>query len=293
MTKCQWVASDQPRELEDGSECPDLHCGSCGHRHVRPGVLTCPSCVGDVRDDLRTIADKAAELPEEAEVRGIDSEAADLAGPAADPEQWRQRGRYGHRWHEDAKVGEEHPLWVLGTWDMVVREHLSQPTTLRLTIDRAADYLAGQLTGLAQDGDFPFDVLRREVRACRGHLEDVLRDGEQRDTGAPCMTCRIPLVREWGILAHADGWRCPQCREFSTDAQYRFAVMQVHRAEAEWLTDVEMQERTGVKAATVRSWSRPIEDGEPLVAKRQDSGRVVYRVADVEYAAQAKGMMSA
>jgi hypothetical protein len=177
---------------------------------------------------------------------------------------------------------------VLGSWDMLVTEHYGQLERItRVTITDAAGYLARNLSDLAQDADFAFEELARELRACRSHLEAVLHDGEQVDTGAPCMTCGVPLRREWGKLVKADGWRCPRCRAFSTEDQYRFAVAHLHREEATHLTAGEMEIRTGVTASTVRAWA-----SKGRVAKRRDSERTVYAVADVLRHAERAGLVS-
>lgn len=293
---CRFVATDQPRAIKSrhADDCPERawhaplawadcqgcdpcplrHCGTCGHRHV--DRLTCPTCVGEAREHLAFIRASDDSLLTEATHKGVDSEAADLHGAAARPEAWRQRRRHGFTPHADDVVGETHPLWVLGTWDLLIAEHYGHRRTGRLTIDSAAGYLASNLSDLAQDDDFAFEDLARDLRICASHLEAVLHDGEQVDTGAPCMTCGAPLERTWGLLAAADGWRCPRCRTESTESQYRFAVMHLHREEAEWLTDRDMELRTGVKAGTVREWAR-----RGHVDKRHDSGRVVFRVAQV------------
>jgi hypothetical protein len=307
MTACRFVATDQPRALRGQHEpgCPETswraplswidcdgcapctrrHCGTCGHRHVEQ--LTCPVCVGEAREHLSAIRTNARHLLGEAVHRGVESEAAHLEGPAAQPEAWRQRRRHGFRPHEDDVVGETHPLWVLGTWDLLVTEHYDHHRTGRVSVDSAAAYLAVNLSELAQDEDFAFEDLARDLRSCSGHLEDVLHDSAQADTGAPCMTCGVPLERTWGKLQAGDGWRCPRCRVTSTEEQYRFAVMQLHRDEAAWLTDRDMELRTGVKATTVRSWARA-----SLVAKRLDAGRTVYDVAHVLDVARGKGLIA-
>jgi len=275
MSACKWAGSEQPRELPNGDPCPEAHCLVCGHRHV--DELTCPACIGSTRDDLAEVARLDMQLLTEAIHRGVESEAAMLEGAVADANAWRQRRRYGYRDHADDRLGENAPLWVLGTWDLLVTEHYGHTRTRRVTVPSAAKYLASNLTELAQDGDFAFEDLARGVRQCRAHLEAVLHDGEQRDTGAPCMTCGVPLERVWGSSELGDGWRCPRCREKSTEDQYRFAVAHLHREEADHLTDRDMEIRTGVKAATVRKWA---ERGQ--VRRRLDSGRVLYDVSDVE-----------
>jgi hypothetical protein len=245
----------------------------------------CPSCLGTTRDHLAEIRRLASDpLVGEALAKGIDSEAADLLGPAANPKQWRQRGDYGHRYEPDSRVGEQHPLWVLGWFDLIVTEHQGHRRTQRITVASAADYLDRNLHFLAADIEFDFADMANTLADCRVHLEQVLHDGEQRETGAPCMTCRVPLELVRG--EREDRWRCPRCREQSTDDQYRFAVMHLHRENAEWLTDRDMEIRTGVKAGTVRKWA---ERG--TVTRRRDSGRTVYDVAAVEGEARRRGLL--
>lgn len=316
---CYWVASDQPRMIRNrhGEECPGeipptppfawVECGGCqpcptphclvGWRkpeRIPEGFepcethaeSVCPSCLAITRDHLAEIR-RLSSLPlvAEALTKGIDSEAADLLGPAADPKQWRQRGDHGHRYEPDSRVGEQHPLWVLGWFDLIVTEHQGHARTQRITIATASDYLSRNLHFLAADIEFDFADMANTLADCRTHLEQVLHDGEQRETGAPCMTCRVPLEL---VRGDSDCWRCPRCKEQSTEDQYRFAVMHLHRENAEWLTDKEMQLRTGVKAGTVREWAR-----RELVKRTRDSGRVVYLVDDVERVATEKGMMTA
>ena len=258
--------------------CPRPHCGVCGIRHVEQ--LTCPSCIGDVRTDIADIARMAPRAYFEAIAVGTESEAAHLAGPVAQPEAWRQRRRAGYR--DDAVVrtksggiiGEEHPLWVLGTWDLQVTEHYNHRRTQRVGIDSAAAYLTANLSRLAQDPDFAFEDLATDVRAGRGHLEDVLHEGEQIETGAPCMTCRVPLTLVRGV--GEDQWKCARCKQTSTDAQYRYAVMHLHREHAPWVTAAEVEFMTGIKPATLR---KRVERGE--LTSRRDSGRTVYEAAAI------------
>ena len=303
---CYYVGSDRPRmirgeHLEIGCECPG--CLPCAHSHCRICTVahaagTCPECMAEVRDSLHEIGRMCDALPEEVENRGVDGEAMMLLGPAADPEARGHLqasinvGRVPEDYLEEAD-GELHPLFVLGTWDMLVRDVLEHDETEgKLTIAEAIDYLDRQLSYLGGFEDLPFEDLARDLRKCANHMERVLHDGEQVDRGAPCMTCRVLLRREWGKLATADGWRCPKCREFRDDSDYRLNVAELHRGNAEWLTDREMELRTGVRTGTIREWARDRDDRPALVDKRRDSGRVVYLVADVERVAREKGMMA-
>ena len=71
---------------------PLHHCTGrtrCTH-HIDTDVMVCPRCVGIVRQALTDIERLYALLPEEAIHQGVDSEAANLAGPA-DPIGWSER----------------------------------------------------------------------------------------------------------------------------------------------------------------------------------------------------------
>ena len=301
LPKCRYVASDLPRILPgrhdaaclgdcDGCEiCPEPHCRVCRRVHADQ---SCAECIAVSRDELRSIAVLCDALPAEAEVRGVEGEAMMLLGPAADPEAWGHHvasayaGRIPSYFLEDAR-DERHPVFVLGSWEMIYREHFEQPTDLKATLPRLVAYLDRQLHHMAAEELIPFEDFARDIRTCRAHLESVLHAGEQRDTGAPCMRCNVSLVRTWGKAEKADGWQCPRCHEWSSEDQYRFAVAHLHREEATHLTDRDYEIRTGVKAATVRSWAR-----SGYVTRRQDSGRTVYAVADVMTRAKSVGLVS-
>ena len=241
MSKCKWAGSDQPRELPNGDSCPERHCGTCGHRHVEQ--LTCPECVGQAREDIGEIVKLDAKMLTEAVHKGVESEAAMLDSAPADPSAWRQRRRYGYRDGAEVRtkdggiVGENHPLWVLGTWDLLVTEHYGHHRTQRVTVERAAKYLGANLTDLAQDADFAFEDLARDVRQCRAHLEAVLHDQNLGDiANVGCFECGEKLERKVIDRKPAtkkspevlggfdDKWTCQGCRLTYTYAEYNFAL---------------------------------------------------------------------
>ena len=231
---CRWNGSDQPRVLSDGEACPERHCGTCGRRHVKE--LNCPTCVGETRTDLIDIVKRAAQLPSEATEKGINSEAAMLDGATADVAAWRQRRTYGYRDVTDHdkfgnlvfpdRLGENSPLWVLGTWDLLVTEHYGHKRTKRITLERARDYLAANLTDLAQDPDFPFSDMAADFRRCRSHLEDVVHDERHGDfANVGCFECGGDLERRLTEKAgFEDHWTCQRCHRRYTYAEYNFAL---------------------------------------------------------------------
>lgn len=313
---CRFVASDQPRVINrrhdddcPGEECKgclpctEPHCVVCGKEHHEGA---CPACAGEAREDLEAIRTLSHSLPSEARNRGIDSEAMALMLPAADPEAWghittsvlvgrlpegylrcdRCKNPWPCQKHAD---GELHPLFVLGTWEMVWRDALDHEVDgdRVATIEDAARYLGQQLTYMADYEHAPFEDFARDLRRCRKHLESVLHDGEQVDRGAPCLKCKRPLTRTWGKSEAEDGWECKPCHASSNQAQYSFAMKAEYIDRAPWLTDADMETRTEVKAATVRSWAR---DDVALVRKQLHSQRTVYSVIDVQNVAESKGV---
>jgi len=323
---CRWAGPESPRLLRahlpacDSAACggcqpcPERHCRRCNREHVTVDGIgtdqTCGDCLAETRDNLEHCW-VTPELVAEALIAGVASEAAMLIGPtAADLDVWQRRHRLivnaamaapdephhpAHRallaWMEDCR-DERHPLWVLGTWEQRVRDHLNQPAPKRAPVTAAAarTYLDGHLTRLAHDENFEFDDLARELADCRTHLEEVARNSRRPETGAPCLTCRVPLERTWGKIATADGWTCPRCKETSTETQYRLAVSQAHQDLADELPLKQLAERIGVTFTRVRHWSVPtrhvsrehgVTTSDPKIKpSRMLNGRKVYRVAD-------------
>ena len=251
---CRWDREAEDYLMPDGQPCrvddygdPTSHCTArrnCSW-HVGRGELTCGRCMAGVRQDLRWIASLSALMLTQAIVDGLDSEAANLAGPAADPEAWTWRkvaARQGKAWHvsliEDDD--ERHPLRVLGTWDRMIREDYDQPTDERLTVNSAAAYLERTLHRIAHDPEQDFPLLAREVKKCRQHLEAVLHNDDKPDRGAPCPACieergkgprlQRRYAERWQAVDDSlDEWVCPANREHRwSEADYRRWVADVY-----------------------------------------------------------------
>lgn len=307
---CRYAGDDKPRMVKDRHDdaCPGEGCKGCqpcerDHCFVQwhdddgdcetHAATVCPSCVAKVREHLTTLVELAGyPLLEQALAEGdTDDEVANLLGPTANPAQWRQRSNYGHIYEPDSRLGwHTHPEGVLGWFDMLITEHLGHQRSGKITITSAADYIDRNLHFLAADVEFDFNDLAVALRDCRRHVERVLHAGDQIERGAPCMTCRKPLTRIYAgrelpwknrdgsrSPAAEDGWACGRCRESRSEAEYRLNVADEHRKEADWLGTADMIERTGVTRGSLTGWA-----SKGLVKKRTQSGRVVYRVADVK-----------
>lgn len=324
MKRCHWDtdlgwltpehrADCNQHDCEGCRPCPKTHCamrGRCpNHVNAEAGLITCPGCIGKVRGDLRAIEHLSDHLMLEAIERGVDSEPAVLAGPAADPEasMWR-RITQTPKLHTLDPADDQHPLTVLGTWDFMLREDYDQPTALTVTVARSAAYIGGLLDRVAQDDEQDFELLAAELRACRSHLEDVMGDSRTPERGAPCPACRVEdkhaprLVKHWERRTEeyaegnedrawtGDRWECPRCKQHWSEADYRIKVGDDYIDNAETLTIDHMSRRTGVVASTLRRWaSRQWNAGSgdydpprlPPAGKSHD-GRKTYRVADAE-----------
>lgn len=306
---CRFAGKDQPRLLRthdldtcpgEGCRgcalCPERHCQVCHRAHVtvdtRGTDQTCGECIAEARQALADIGTYAARMLGEAILRGINSHAAMLAGPSADPESWGYRrmsamaGRIDAAWLDDCH-DEQHPAWVVGTWEILARDHLNQPRHYDPTLTEARGYLDRQLHHLAHDDAFDFAAMHRDLDNCARHLETTLKDGDQIEKGAPCMTCHRQVDRvtdDNGRISYT----CTRCRTEVSEAGYLLAVKAEYLEQADRLTTEDMATRTGVAASTIRRWAnlRRIDgvDHPPLFRScgQNGQGRKVYRVADVE-----------
>lgn len=311
MIHCRWAGADNPRLLPSHSRdcerpgcggcepCPERHCRRCGRAHVtvdgRGTDETCGPCLADTRDSLAHCW-VTPELLAEALTAGPTSEAAMLIGPAADPETWQRR----HRLHVNAAVGtderhpahrallawmedcrdERHPLWVLGTWEQMVRDHLDQPAPEgRVTGAAARAYLNGHLSRLAHDPEFPFEDLARDLSACREHLETAARNSSRPETGAPCLSCgRASLVKDYGEKADdLIRWVCPRCQQWWDDGTYRSRIAATYITLADRLTASQMAAAHRVREGTVRQWANR---GHVRKCGNDPEGRQLYDVRD-------------
>lgn len=283
--------------------------------HVEPGVLSCPRCVGKVRATIRRIRDLTALLPvASVESGSIDSEAFNLAGPAADPAGWSnavlaERRAIFERYADDDEAAwaaikalpdddPAHPYRVLGRWQMMLEDDPRECYPVdarRITVNGAADYLERNLGAFAQDDEQDFPLFMAEASGCLVRVETALSVAVRGEVGAPCPACavagedappRLKLHRVDSDLSGAsDKWRCPIDRDHVwTEGEYRKWVSEDYLANSDRLTAPQMRAQYRVPEGSVRGWaSKTAEDGKALVRKRgkDGSGRQLYDVADV------------
>jgi hypothetical protein len=254
MTACRYNQGAADYLTPDGEPCrhdddglPTEHCTArrtCSV-HIGPAELTCPRCIGRTRSDIAWVRNLAALMPTEALNTGVDSEAANLAGPAADTEAWSWRkvaARQGRAWHlsltEDDD--ERHPYTVLTRWTLMLAEDYGHDLPV-LNVEFAAGYLDRILAVMANDSGQDFPLMAREIRKCRAHLEAVLRNGSRPEMGVPCPDCDKPkprLTRTYGHwcedeacekIHHVDNsgdrWVCPREKNhWWSEHDYRLRV---------------------------------------------------------------------
>jgi hypothetical protein len=248
---CRFVSTTEPRVVAgrhttpcacDDREfgclpCPETHCIICGKAHAK---AACTACLDATRSDLKAIMDLCLSLPAEAVEKGVQSEAMMLLGPSSDPEAWRNRatsamvGRLDASYLEDCR-DELHPLWVLGTWEQVWRNHLDHTSIAPVTVASAHAYLDMQIGYMSEQVEPAFDEFARELRGCRAHLENVLHDGIREERSqVPCVDCETRLIKVFAAKEADDHWLCPHCRRSYTDLEYARAQhfhMETERAD--------------------------------------------------------------
>jgi hypothetical protein len=279
----------------DGTPCRQHHCTASPHcgNHLPTTELTCPTCLHNTRNDLRTIAALAALMPTEAEHRGVNSEAAYLAGPAAHPEAWswhKITARQGHIWHASLVEDDDdwHAYTVLGRWQLMLAEDWGNDDDQPITITRAAAYLDRILHRLAHDPGQDFPLFAKEVRICRTHHETVLHNSRIPERGAPCPACTDdhghgpPLVKHYvdhDPTGASDWWGCPACCSRWTEADYRHRVGVRYLGHAPALTASQIRAIYRIPEGTLRRWAN---DGKPSVHKRgrDEQGRQLYDRAE-------------
>lgn len=327
---CRWtddgpmLATHLPSCTSAGCEgcapCPEFHCAGRRHcvAHVPAEGASCPLEVAKARHAVETIADLSCLLLPAAITDGrVTGEAANLAGPAPNPHRLVERhielkAADLRDWIEDDDP--HHPFAVLGRWAMMTRDSLGLAPQRVFTVSAFADHLLAHLHELAADELHGFPAMLKELRACRRHLESVLRNSHDDETGAPCPKCSEPgkpgpnlehRHSTWGAdgkrcractsgasgVEHScdtsgasDFWRCPRCRGRWSEADYRLRVGREARHHLDRLTAAQIHETYRVLPGTLRKWAH---EGRVAKLGRNGEGKMLYRVRDVLAAREA------
>lgn len=273
---------EQDAYLADGEPCkrdtygdPTYHCTArrtCS-QHVGKGELTCARCLGRTRIDIRQIALLSTLMLPMAIGDGANSQAADLAGPAADPRSVAAIRLYvqGHATHlyRTEKITEAtfdkilgtlpdedewHPYSVTTRWQMMLSEDYRHPLPGRLTITTATAYLERHLNKTAQDPEQDFPLMARELRKVRSRLETALHNSTEPERGAPCPECTsagnvdpkdVRLIREYGHWCDVEDCERIHYSDDSGDEWYCPRKRTEHRWSHAWYTGyIEEREQT-------------------------------------------------
>lgn len=193
-------------------ECTTPHCGVCSREHLDDQhPMTCPTCVGSVREDLGEIAELCRGLRGQAiEGEGLTwasaripgATAMVLMGPAVDPDLVIVTREYSVTHRPSDPVP---PLTLLARWEEVWADWLGQTRDARTSVTRAVAYLDQHLTRIAQArAEWRDSVLVTapefaefavEVGKMRAQLEHVLHDESEDEGGIACFECGHQLVR--------------------------------------------------------------------------------------------------
>ena len=238
MTNCRYDKDAKDYLLPDGEPCkvddygdPTTHCSAqrtCS-QHVGRDELTCPRCIARVRGNLRKVASLSALMLAEAIDVGVESAAANLAGPGGDYAIFSARRMIAKRWifehlpeakWEQAMTNllddddDRHPYSVLTRWQMMLSEDWGHDLPARMSITGAAGYLERNLARLANDPEQDWPLFAAEVRKVHSHMEAVLHNDTRPERGAPCPDCRADghVVRLHRVYGHwCEG---PDCMRF-------------------------------------------------------------------------------
>lgn len=293
--------------------CIRAHCPVCGREHT---ATVCAGCLAEARADLREIVHLYPALHQHAAHAGRDGRlAADLpipggnatvlAGPAADYDKHIRR-----RWlnensktparleqREDELDSDIEPVaYTLGTWEWIYRQVLSLELPYdpdaddRPHLARAYQFLDDNLHRFAGIERPSFADLARDLKQRRAQIEDELYAGERdAPTAVACGKCGVNLVRRYDITGLRDELECPRCHATMGIGEYQHRVAIDYRDNAAYLPASILEERTGIKPATVLVW---VHRGS---VRRQGSdgyGRQLYDVADVQARAHTSQLCS-
>lgn len=173
---------------------------------------------------------QAAHLASDPDIPGGD--AMVMLGPVASPEAWAHRvdslervSSYPDLAHEGDR---EPPLQLLLFWSEQWRAEREQTTDLAPTVATEAGFIR-QCLEWAWDNELHWDDFAADIRQARTRLEGLLRAGTRPErTAVSCidLDCgRAPrLVKVYGERAADDRYRCPACRRWYDETDYRIAL---------------------------------------------------------------------
>lgn len=283
----------------DANGNPVRHCGirrRCTE-HLEPGEYACPKCLGLIRGNMREIVECMAAMPHEAVFAGIESEAANLAGPHADVivASWRLVNLSRQGVDKIEELDELDPYTALSRRERMIREDYGHDSDILCspTLSGAVKYIDLMLTRMARDEQQTLVVaeLMDVTAKVRGHVEAVLHASRSPERGAPCTICAPPAPRlrkrflHYDLTGASDVWECPADPNghWWYEAEYRLWVTDDYLANASRLTAEQMEKAHGIKPGSLTGWAAKVnDDGRPLVRKRgkDQRGRVLYDVAD-------------
>lgn len=235
----------------------------------------------------RDLEDEALHKFADKEMPGGD--ALVMLGPVANMEAYNYRqlselmGRTnGKGGYDDPCTDDAPPLLVLASWHDVVRQERGLPDSeKRATITREADGIRASIDWMLAENEhgtpnfMPADELARDLHRVVYRLERILKAGEQRDRGAPCMECYEPLVRDYGDTRDEDRWYCRPCDAWSTIDQYNLAVRTNYLETSPTLNATDMFIQWRIKAGSLTAWAT-----KGIVTKhgKDQNGRILYDV---------------
>jgi hypothetical protein len=203
-----------PADHRGCAPCTAPHCTVCGREHVtNDHPVTCPTCLGKIREDLDELGHAYDDLAVEATDAASDGRlvaAAPIPGGVAQilrgPTVGYQDLRFSRTMRDDHPISTRTgrpvdpmpPLAVLAVWEDHYRAWLGHDPAGRASLHGAIAYLRDQLPYISQHTRGPdWVTFTREIRALRSGLEHALHDEQEPQRGVECFECGDNLVRRW------------------------------------------------------------------------------------------------
>lgn len=211
------------------------------------------SAITDLYEDLEA---EALNRYDDHELPGGD--AMVMLGPSANMSEWQANVDAAEAYYfeavadgrkaswpavEDNDADPAPPLLVLASWSDIVRDARDQPTALRATINREADYLRGSIDWMLDTPFLAVDALGRDLAKLRTRMESLLRAGHRdqfADEDVVCLKCASLLRRRMLDDGYEDHWWCYGCYRHLSPTEFYLAAAEAARLELQFPAQEEL-----------------------------------------------------
>lgn len=235
--------------------------------------------------DLRAIANLYVDLHWQVRASTNDRDfpggrALNMLAPASTEQDWQQQYEVAEAaiWNSDRPWAafedyiddqldiDVHPVNVLGSWALLIREERNQPTDLKQTLSRSMDYITGSLDWMLSTdecGDavfLPVTEVAADLAKVKRAMENILKSGKRAErvrvtcTNEQCAE-KPRLVKDYGAQARWDVHRCPKCKKRYDEREFKKARSENYRSKGTEKFVSAHLAKTAIKADRRTFWS--------------------------------------